>query len=126
MNTLKTQSKALTRARKKNIMTTTPTITTLATTVEGATRGALPLAFSDKATTLRHDPNMEPTDPRVRIAILVGALKLEVLGMTRHGRSVYAIVKDEFGLRGNKKRVLEQLQDIKERLNEPYPPKAEK
>ena len=69
---------------------------------------------------------MEPTDPRVRIAILVGALKLEVLGMTRRGRSVYAIVKDEFGLRGNKRRVLEQLQDIKERLNEPYPPQAEK
>ena len=69
---------------------------------------------------------MNPTDPRVRIAVLVGALKLEVLGMKRRGRSVYAIVKDEFGLRGNKKRVLEQLQDIKERLNEPYPPKAEK
>jgi len=69
---------------------------------------------------------MNPTDPRVRIAVLVGALKLEVLGMTRRGRSVYAIVKDEFGLRGNKKRVLEQLQEIKERLNEPYPPQAEK
>jgi hypothetical protein len=69
---------------------------------------------------------MEPTDPRVRIAVLVGALKLEVLGMKRRGRSVYAIVKDEFGLRGNKRRVLEQLQDIKERLNEPYPPQAEK
>ena len=64
---------------------------------------------------------MEPSDPRVRIAVLVGALKLEVLGMTRRGRSVYSIVKDEFGLRGNKKRVLEQLQDIKARLNEPYP-----
>ena len=69
---------------------------------------------------------MEPSDPRVRIAVLVGALKLEVLGMTRRGRSVYAIVKDEFGLRGNKKRVLEQLQEIKERLNEPYPPQAER
>ena len=69
---------------------------------------------------------MNPTDPRVRIAVLVGALKLEVLGMTRRGRSVYAIVKDEFGLRGNKKRVLEQLQEIKERLNEPYPPQAER
>jgi hypothetical protein len=63
---------------------------------------------------------MNPTDPRVRIAVLVGALKLEVLGMKRRGRSVYAIVKDEFGLRGNKRRVLEQLTDIKERLEEPY------
>ena len=69
---------------------------------------------------------MEPSDPRVRIAVLVGALKLEVAGMKRRGRSVYAIVKDEFGLRGNKRRVLEQLQEIKERLNEPYPPQAEK
>ena len=69
---------------------------------------------------------MEPSDPRVRIAVLVGALKLEVAGMKRRGRSVYAIVKDEFGLRGNKKRVLEQLQEIKERLNEPYPPQAER
>ena len=69
---------------------------------------------------------MEPSDPRVRIAVLVGALKLEVLGMKRRGRSVYAIVKEVFGLRGNKMRVLEQLQEIKERLNEPYPPQAEK
>ena len=69
---------------------------------------------------------MEPSDPRVRIAVLVGALKLEVAGMKRRGRSVYAIVKDEFGLRGNKRRVLEQLQEIKERLNEPSPPQAEK
>ena len=63
---------------------------------------------------------MNPTDPRVRIAVLVGALKLEVAGMKRRGRSAYAIVKDEFGLRGNKRRVLEQLTDIKERLEEPY------
>ena len=63
---------------------------------------------------------MEPSDPRVRIAVLVGALKLEVAGMKRRGRSVYAIVKEEFGLRGNKRRVLEQLTDIKERLEEPY------
>ena len=69
---------------------------------------------------------VDPKDPRVRIAVLVGALKLEVAGMKRRGRSAYAIVKDEFGLRGNKKRVLEQLQEIKKRLNEPYPPKAEK
>ena len=63
---------------------------------------------------------MEPSDPRVRIAVLVGALKLEGAGMKRRGRSVYAIVKDEFGLRGSKRRVLEQLTDIKERLEEPY------
>lgn len=69
---------------------------------------------------------VEPKDPRVRIAVLVGALKLEVAGMKRRGRSAYAIVKDEFGLRGNKRRVLEQLQDIKDRLNEPYPETPQK
>ena len=56
---------------------------------------------------------VDPRDPRVRIAVLVGALKLEVAGMKRRGRSAYAIVKDEFGLRGNKRRVLEQLQELR-------------
>jgi hypothetical protein len=133
LNGLKIQSKALTRQQKKKTLAggltegaKVATNTTPATTGEGVTRGVSPPTILDKATTLRRDPNMEPTDPRVRIAVLVGALKLEVLGMKRRGRSVYAIVKDEFGLRGNKRRVLEQLQDIKERLNEPYPPQAEK
>ena len=38
------------------------------------------------------------------------ALKLECLGMSRHGRSAYAIVKAEFGFRGDKKSVLVQLE----------------
>ena len=45
-----------------------------------------------------------------RLCALRGALKLEVLGMTRRGRSVYLIVKEELGFKGSKKRVLEQLE----------------
>jgi len=45
-----------------------------------------------------------------RLCALRGALKLEVLGMTRRGRSVYSIVKEELGFKGSKKRVLEQLE----------------
>lgn len=37
------------------------------------------------------------------------ALKLEILGMTRRGRSVYSIVKDNLGFKGSKHQVLEQL-----------------
>ena len=44
-----------------------------------------------------------------RIRSLMGALKLEVLGMNRRGRSVYAIVKEEFKLKGSKQKVLEDL-----------------
>ena len=47
-----------------------------------------------------------------RLCALRGALKLEVLGMTRRGRSVYSMVKVEFGLKGSKKRVLEQLEEV--------------
>ena len=46
---------------------------------------------------------------RFRVRTLRSALKLEILGMTRRGRSVYSIIKEEFGMVGNKKKVLEQL-----------------
>ena len=52
---------------------------------------------------------------RFRLVALKGALKMEVLGMTRRGQSVYSIVKQEFGFKGNKASVLKQLeQKIKE------------
>jgi len=44
-----------------------------------------------------------------RTRMLRSALKLEVLGMTRRGQSVYSIVKQEFGFKGNKQQVLDQL-----------------
>lgn len=47
-----------------------------------------------------------------RLITLRGALKLELLGMKRRGRSAYAIIKDEFGLKGNKQRVYDQFDNI--------------
>ena len=47
-----------------------------------------------------------------RLLSLKHALKLEMLGMKRRGQSVYAIVKEEFNLKGNKQKVYEQLDNI--------------
>ena len=47
-----------------------------------------------------------------RILALKGALKIEVhTGLRRRGQSAYSIVKEEFGFKGNKARVLSQLED---------------
>lgn len=54
----------------------------------------------------------------VRLCALKGALHLETLGMTRRGRSVYAIVKDEFGFKGNKQKVYDQLCAYIEKIKE--------
>jgi hypothetical protein len=40
----------------------------------------------------------------------LGALKLETLGMKRRGRSAYAIVKEMYGYKGSKAKVLETMQ----------------
>ena len=45
-----------------------------------------------------------------RLKALRGALKLEILGMRKKGRSVYALVKEEFGFKGGKAKVLKQLE----------------
>jgi hypothetical protein len=47
-----------------------------------------------------------------RLCTLKVALKLEIAGMHRRGRSAYSIIKSEFGFRGNKQRVLTQLQAL--------------
>ena len=47
-----------------------------------------------------------------RLLSLKSALKLECLGMKRRGQSAYAIVKAEYGFKGNKKSVLEQMEQI--------------
>jgi len=44
-----------------------------------------------------------------RVRTLMSALKLETLGMSRRGRSVYALAKEEFKLKGSKQKVLEDL-----------------
>ena len=45
------------------------------------------------------------------------ALKLEIYGMKRRGRSAYVLIKEKYKLKGSKQRVLEQftkiIEDIK-------------
>ena len=47
-----------------------------------------------------------------RFLSLRSMLKLECLGMSRRGQSAYSIIKAEYGLKGNKKSVLEQMEQI--------------
>jgi len=44
-----------------------------------------------------------------RLLTLRSALELEILGMKRRGRSAYAIIKQEFGFKGNKQKVYDQI-----------------
>ena len=46
------------------------------------------------------------------MATLKSALKLEIAGLKRRGRSVYSIIKEEFGLKGNKKTVLFDFENL--------------
>lgn len=47
-----------------------------------------------------------------RLLALKAGLSLEVLGLRKRGRSCYSIIKEEFGLKGGKKKVLEQFEKI--------------
>jgi hypothetical protein len=53
-----------------------------------------------------------------RMITLKHALRLECKGMHRRGRSVYSIVKEEYGLRGNKQKVLAQFEEMIEQCRE--------
>lgn len=56
-------------------------------------------------------------ESEIRMAQMIAwksALKLEVIGMKRRGRSVYSIVKEKFGLRGNKQSVYTQYCELVE------------
>ena len=44
------------------------------------------------------------------------ALVLEMKGMKKRGRSAYSLIKEEFGLKGNKQKVFEQLGEIIETM----------
>lgn len=51
-----------------------------------------------------------------RLLAMRGALKLELVGMKRRGQSVYSLIKEEFGFKGNKQKVFDQFElFIKER-----------
>ncbi len=47
-----------------------------------------------------------------RARVLLKGLKLETLGMTRRGQSCYAIIKQEYGLKGSKQKVYEDFKKI--------------
>ena len=47
-----------------------------------------------------------------RLLSLRGALKLEIVGMKRGGRSAYSIIKEEFGFKGSKRSVLADLEEL--------------
>ena len=50
-----------------------------------------------------------------RILTLVKGLKLELLGMKRsRGKSCYQLLKEEFGLKGSKQKVYDQLNQVLE------------
>ena len=57
----------------------------------------------------------------IRMAALKSALKLEIAGLRRRGRSVYSIVKEEFGLRGNKRTVLADFEKLIEQKKDENP-----
>ena len=44
-----------------------------------------------------------------RLKTLRAALKLEIYGMHKAGKSAYAILKDEFGFKGTKQQVFESV-----------------
>lgn len=46
-----------------------------------------------------------------RLLALKGALRLELHGMKRRGRSAYSIVKQELGFKGSRQRVYDQLKE---------------
>ena len=50
-----------------------------------------------------------------RLLTLRAMLKLELAGMKRRGRSAYSILKSEFGLRGSRAAILEQLNALREK-----------
>jgi hypothetical protein len=43
-----------------------------------------------------------------KMLAMKGALKLELLGMKRRGRSAFAMVKEHYGFKGSKQKVYDQ------------------
>ena len=63
-----------------------------------------PLSAKPRELTAKDDIHL------MRLLTLLAALKLEVKGMKRRGKTVNQIIKDEFGLKGNRQRVLDQFE----------------
>ena len=49
---------------------------------------------------------------KIQDRALLSCLSLEIKGLTRRGRSAYAIAKEKHGLRGNRQEVYDQLKAI--------------
>ena len=49
---------------------------------------------------------------RYREKVLLSALKLEILGIKRRGRTAYSIIKSEFHLKGSRQSVYDQFKLI--------------
>jgi hypothetical protein len=54
---------------------------------------------------MREQPFIEDHVQLARLITLRSALGLEVKGFSRRGRSVYSVIKEEFGMRGSKEKV---------------------
>ena len=53
---------------------------------------------------------------RYRLVVLKSALKLEIKGIRMHrGRTAYSVIKKEFGLKGDRQRVLDQFETMIQR-----------
>tara|TARA_R110000824_G_scaffold116312_4_gene267679 strand:- start:348 stop:584 length:237 start_codon:yes stop_codon:yes gene_type:complete len=57
-----------------------------------------------------------------RLLNLIVGLKVEIQGMrlTSRGSTCYSILKREYGLKGNKEKVLAQAQEIMDKIKEEY------
>jgi len=53
-----------------------------------------------------------------RAKVLLRGLKLEMLGLSRRGQSCYAIIKQEYGLKGSKQKVYDQFKLMLEQVDE--------
>lgn len=53
-----------------------------------------------------------------RMITLKHALKMEIVGLKRHGKSAYTIIKREYNLTGNKASILKQFILILEKAKE--------
>lgn len=57
-----------------------------------------------------------------RLLTLIQGLKAEIRGMrlTSKGRTCYAIIKSEYGFKGNKEKVLTQVEELMATIKEEY------
>ena len=47
-----------------------------------------------------------------RLIALLGAFRLEMIGLKRRGRSAYSLIKEEFNFKGNRVKVLRQFTEL--------------